>query len=246
MPPTNKHLVNTAVSVYLYFHGRQLQRLPSYSAVSLSFTEDKKTVHTGNECLTDSAESTQASVYMCGASQWFVFFPLQVVQSIFLCSWFCLLHVDDLGIHCGVENGRTHECSRSHLAASPQLSTFSSLCRLSRHPCTNVSSFHFVGIINSQLPSPSLCFSFLLSLAFLQQCIPTVGMMENTATLKNLATTIMSTLTSHNNTRITYGGGAESSFGCRLADWTGLDCQHCTELQLLKCEICLHMVWVFS
>ena len=53
---------------------------------------------------------------------------------------------------------------------------------------------------------------------------------------ENRATTIMSMLSSHNNTRITCWG-RQALLGAGLTDQASLDCQHHTDLHLLKCEI---------
>lgn len=75
--------------------------------------------------------------------------------------------------------------------------------------------------------APSLSISLLCH--FFATSISRAGTPEETATPKNSATTIMSTLSSHNNTRINLpsglGGGGEtmSSFGGSLSDLATLD-----------------------
>lgn len=228
------------------------------TAVSLSSAAHKRTVHTRNVCVPVCGSHMSVCVcvckYMCSDSVVCVF-PLQVVLSTCLCFWFCLLPVSRWfgGMHTeAAESGRTssscqlrfvfHSAPSCGLSFSISVSLFTFCLRHSPLRASTTLSFFtlvretlsifilmFPSIRSVSLPPPPFTPPISLLCHFFATSIPRAGTPEETATPKNSATTIMSTLSSHNNTRINlpsgFGGGGEttSSFGGSLSDLATLD-----------------------
>lgn len=186
-------------------------------------------------------------VYICGATLWFVFF---------LYRWFCPLvcvpgsvsfpRRDGLVMHREVESGQISSCLLwflSHslpccgLSLSIPVSLFPFIC----HYLLRVEPFIFFCLLNpprlSQFPSIcSVSLSPSLSLSFLHHKHFHCWHTRVDSHTESSATTIMSTLSSHNNTRITCWG-RRALLGAVSQTWLPwIECQHFTELHLWKCE----------
>lgn len=162
-------------------------------------------------------QCTRACVYMWNVSVVCVF-PLQVVLSTCLCSWFCLLPAWGwLGDALGGEKWSNKVLSAAGFITQPRFGNsafpffFVFLLSSSYHVLTLTCRFHLCQLIPRPcllpaLSSISVSLSLSLSVPFVHhkhfQCWHT----REDSHPENRATTIMSMLSSHNNTRITYWG----------------------------------------
>lgn len=184
------------------------------------------------ECVyTRVCECTRASVCVCRVSLWLVFFPLQVVLSTCLCSWPPSCESKRFGDEQGGGLWLNKPASSVSVSLSPLLEPSSLILSVyfsSSLICHSYFLVPFVSRPHLFLCSLSLCLPFYVSLSFHHHKHFQCWHSSVRQPPENSATTITSTLTSHNNARITCWRDDKvffecNGFGGRSTDLVNLD-----------------------